>query len=60
MVATYDTGGLFVVILKKTDDIKSVYDVKIDKAGYPHFLIYDNGQWKYISAKHFEPVGKEW
>ena len=57
MVATYGAGGLFIVMKKGTDDIRSVYDVKIDKAGYAHFLIYDDGQWKYMKAKHFEPVG---
>lgn len=59
MVTTYETGGIFTVISKETGDIKAVYDVRINKVGYPHFLIYDNGQWKYMSAKHFEPVGKE-
>lgn len=26
-----------------------------DNCGYPHFLIYENGEWKYVSAKHFVP-----
>ena len=60
MIDNYEVGGLFSVILKETDDIKSVYDVRINKTGYPHFLIYDDGQWKYMSAKHFEPVSHEW
>ena len=30
-----------------------VYNVRDDKNGYPHFLIYENGEWKYVSAKHF-------
>lgn len=33
----------------------NVYTVRDDKNGYPHFLIYENGEWKYVSAKHFEP-----
>ena len=32
-----------------------VYDIKYDKNGYPHFLIYKNKQWTIISAKNFEP-----
>lgn len=30
-----------------------VYHIKDDKNGYPHFLIYENGEWKYVSAKRF-------
>ena len=33
-----------------------VYNVRDDKNGYPHFLIYENGEWKYVSAKHFVPA----
>ncbi len=32
----------------------TVYHV-VQSKGYPHFLIWDDGQWKYLSAKHFEP-----
>lgn len=32
-----------------------VYNVRDDKNGYPHFLIYENGEWKYVSAKYFAP-----
>ena len=32
-----------------------VYNVREDKNGYPHFLIYENGEWKYVSAKYFVP-----
>ena len=31
----------------------TVYSVRDDKNGYPHFLIYENDQWKYVSAKRF-------
>ena len=34
----------------------TVYDVRNDKNGYPHFLIYKDNEWKYVSAKHFVPV----
>lgn len=36
-----------------------VYDITYDKAGYPHFLIYKNGQWVRMSAKHFRPYNNE-
>lgn len=32
-----------------------VYNVRDDKNGYPHFLIYENREWKYVSAKRFIP-----
>ncbi len=32
-----------------------VYNVRDDMNGYPHFLIYENGEWKYVSAKYFAP-----
>lgn len=60
MVVNYEADGLFAVILKETDDIRSVYDVRIDKTGYPHFLIYNDGEWKYMNAKHFMPVVEEY
>ena len=49
------TKGLFSVIRIKEDMMirTEVYAVRDDKNGYPHFLIYDDGEWKYISAKHF-------
>ena len=33
-----------------------VYDVRMDKTGFPHFLVYENNQWKYKSAKLYEPT----
>ena len=35
-----------------------VHNVKDDGNGYPMFLIYDNGQWLYKSAKYFKPIGE--
>lgn len=32
-----------------------VYDISYNKAGYPHFLIYKDGQWIRQSAKYFHP-----
>jgi hypothetical protein len=38
-----------------------IYDISYDKAGYPHFLIYKDGQWVRMSAKHFRPYNeKDW
>lgn len=36
-----------------------VYDITYDKAGYPHFLIYKDGQWVRMSAKHFRPYDRD-
>lgn len=36
-----------------------VYDITYDKAGYPHFLIYKDGQWLRMSAKYFRPYNSE-
>lgn len=33
-----------------------VHNVRDDGNGYPQFLIFDDGQWKYKSAKYFIPV----
>ena len=45
------------IVKNKDNDVcYEVYDINYDKAGYPHFLIYKDGQWMRMSAKHFEPV----
>jgi len=36
-----------------------VFQVKNDKAGYPHFLIYKDNQWIWKSAKCFKPYTEE-
>nr|DAN05821.1 MAG TPA: hypothetical protein [Caudoviricetes sp.] len=46
---------MFNVYKKETDEIVDVYDVRTDRAGYPMFLIFENNQWKYRSAKYFKP-----
>jgi len=33
-----------------------VYAVRDDKNGYPHFLICEDGEWKYRSAKYYTNV----
>lgn len=47
-VEYYSISGISVSSIK-------VYSVRDDKNGYPHFLIYENGEWKYVSAKYFVP-----
>ena len=37
----------------------TVYDIRYDNAGYPHYLFYKDGQWFLRSAKHFKPVEKQ-
>ena len=44
-------------VLRKLDNIPvDVYDIRDDKNGYPHFLIYEDNEWKYVKAKHFVPI----
>lgn len=43
------------VINKTNNKNYLVYDITYDKSGYPHFLIYKDGAWVRISAKHFRP-----
>ena len=33
-----------------------VHNVRDDGNGYPQFLIFEDGQWRYKSAKYFVPV----
>lgn len=47
---------MFTVINKNSKEIVDVYDISYDKKGYPHFLIYKDGQWVRVSAKYFAPV----
>lgn len=37
-------------------ELVTIYDIRPDKNGYPHFLIYYDNQWMYVSAKNFSPV----
>lgn len=49
---------LFEVCKKNNEELESiqVFAVRDDKCGYPHFLVYENNEWKYMKAKHFMPV----
>ena len=47
---------MFNVFTKEKDSLRVVYDIRTDRAGYPMFLIYEDNQWKYRSAKHFRPT----
>lgn len=45
----------FTVYNRNTYEEFEVYDITYDNAGYPHFLIFEDGQWIIRSAKHFVP-----
>lgn len=49
---------MFYVKYKSDTEAKpiKVYHVRDDKTGYPNFLIFENGDWKYRSAKFFEVI----
>lgn len=47
---------IFTVTNKDNNKEYNVYDVMYDKAGYPHFLVYKDGQWLRMSAKYFKPL----
>lgn len=47
------------VINKDNGKDYTVYDISYDNTGYPHFLVYENGQWIRMSAKHFRPYNGE-
>ena len=47
---------LFKVADKETYEVVMVYNIQNNKTGFPHFLIYEANQWKYVSAKHFIPL----
>jgi hypothetical protein len=40
---------------KRDNKIYEVYDITYDSNGYPQFLVYKNGEWYRLSAKHFKP-----
>lgn len=40
-------------------DKTTIYSVRNDRNGYPHFLVFDKGQWKWESAKHFSPRAED-
>jgi hypothetical protein len=50
---------MFKVKFKENEKEYKVFNVKNDTKGYPHFLIYEDRQWLWKSAKHFTPVTEE-
>lgn len=50
---------MFIVYEKSSGEMITVYNIRHDKHGYPHFLIYEDGQWKYRSAKHYTPITRD-
>lgn len=48
---------MFRVLEKEADKPFDVYDITYDAiTGYPQFLIYKDGQWLRVSAKHYKPA----
>lgn len=47
------------LMIYKTKFSQSSYEVfyiRINKNGYPIFLIYERNQWIWVKAKYFKPV----
>lgn len=32
------------------------YNIRDDKNGFPHFLVFIDNEWKYVSAKYCRPI----
>lgn len=47
---------MFKVIRKEDGRAFVVYSVRNDKVGYPHFLMWEDNQWKWQSAKYFSSL----
>lgn len=41
---------------KDNNEIYEVFQITYNKSGYPNFLVYKDGQWIRMSAKHFKPL----
>ena len=50
---------IFNVINKNNNEKYEVFDIAYNSAGYPHFLVYKDGQWLRMSAKYFRPITVE-
>lgn len=45
------------IVVNKNNNVSyEVHDITYNKNGYPLFLIYKDGQWVRMSAKHFIPI----
>lgn len=47
---------LFWVRTKDDPRVVKVYGVTDDSNGYPKFLVRENNQWKWRSAKYYQPM----
>lgn len=58
-------GGIDIQLVHREENkVYEIYGVSRDLNGYPCFLIYQTGteqkhkgSWRYVSAKHFVPIG---
>lgn len=48
--------GKAILWYKKKSRWAQVLGTTCDSNGYPQFIVYDDGQWRRISAKHFRPA----
>lgn len=48
--------GKAILWYKKKSRWAQVLGTTYDSNGYPQFIVYDDGQWRRISAKHFRPA----
>ena len=48
--------SLFIVSAFHAGRRVEVYAVRNDKNGYPQFLVYENNQWHWRSAKYYAPL----
>lgn len=51
--------AIFTVVNRSNGEQYKVYDISYDSNGYPHFLIYRDGEWIRKSAKYFRPFTYE-
>lgn len=47
---------MFAVQNKVNGKVYNVFHVAYNPSGYPTFLIYDDGQWRRVSAKYYRSI----
>ena len=46
-------------MINEKKQIQKIYSIKTDKNGFPKFLVFENNQWSWKSAKKFKPIIEE-